>query len=84
MKKVLKKYTKPEISFVDFSMSSSIAATCDNKANHYNSATCEYESPLWGIIFAGTNSVCSTQTQDGTNDMFCQHVPIAGSVIFSS
>ena len=77
---VKKLYMKPEISYVDFSLSSSIAGTCKTKANHYNDATCEYEDTdgFGTILFnSETNDDCST-------DYDCYHAPDDSRSIFAS
>ena len=78
-----KTYTKPEIFFEDFSLSSSIAAGCelDTPLPSYEQ-NCGY--PIKGGVVFLQGTQCTTYPQDGTYNGFCYHVSADDSNIFNS
>ena len=79
-----KTYTKPEIMFEDFSLSTSIALGCEYGA-HHTEYVCAYEDEDMGkMIFTETISACTTKTQDGLYNTLCYHVPTESNNIFAS
>lgn len=75
---VKKAYSKPNVEFVDFSLSGSIAATCTHQGTNADSNSCGYEENGW-LVYA-QNSFCDI----GTDKEFCYHVPTADTSIFGS
>ena len=79
-----KRYTKPEIMFEDFSLSTSIATSCEFGASH-SQYVCAYEDEfLEAVIFTADISACTTIMQDGAHNGICYHVPSEASNIFAS
>ena len=80
MKKI---YSKPEIIFEDFSLSTSIAAGCelDTPLPSYEE-NCGYPT-RGGIVFV-EGAQCTTHPQDGMHNGFCYHVPVETSNLFNS
>lgn len=85
----MKKYSKPEIAFEDFSVSTNIAAGCDEKHNH-EQWSCGFVLPgaVPVMVFSTTapNTNC-TADGDGNKDVydgFCYHVPDGGLNLFVS
>lgn len=90
-----KTYTKPEISFESFLMSTNIAGDCEIRANtntNYHSCAHLYgDQFLFGTDLAGCLSgkygdkaVTFAPGQGLTNDSFCYHTPTEASNIFNS
>ena len=78
-----KTYTKPEISFESFLMSTNIAGECelDTKMPTADKG-CGYPT-RGGVVFVeGTQ--CTTYPQDGLYNGFCYHVPTEYSNLFNS
>ena len=83
MKKV---YKKPNIIFEDFTLSTSIAAGCERKANNVM-YSCEYfDNDLGYTIFTGSISKCTLTPQDGGDEYngICYHVPVESNNLFNS
>ncbi|MGM9642198.1 MAG: hypothetical protein ACI3XI_03200 [Eubacteriales bacterium] len=83
MKKI---YIKPDIDFVNFKMSTSIAGDCTLDTHTYSSETsCGYPvGDIFGndsVLFAGPTAGCDTQSNPGG---ICYHVPYGTQVIFGS
>lgn len=78
-----KEYTKPQIIFENFSLSTSIAAGCELETNHFSKGeACGYPT-RGGIVFVeGTQ--CNSYPQDGAYNGFCYHVPHESSNLFNS
>lgn len=75
---VKKAYSKPNVEFVDFSLSGSIAATCTHQGTNTDSNSCGYEDNGW-LVYA-QNSFCDI----GIDKEFCYHVPTEDTSIFGS
>lgn len=75
-----KKYVKPDLEFVNFVMSSSIAGTCKYEAEHADGNSCTFVDNEW-IFFSSGNNDCDGQVGEGN---FCYHVPTDNQNIFSS
>lgn len=73
-----KTYTKPEIMFEDFTLTSNIAASCTVKTYTPSSGECAYIVPdeFLGDIYYFTDDVnaCKTKEADGFNGI-CYHAP---------
>ena len=83
-----KTYQKPEIMFEDFSVSVSIAGTCEVKTNTPSLGQC-------GKFFMGVGNVFTTAIPDACsdfainpddfyNDTICYHVPVENNNLFNS
>ena len=81
MKKI---YSKPEIMFESFAMSTSIAAGCDNKVTTPSLDQCGVEFG-GDILFWSTMSACTTPLDKNTdNDPVCYHNPTDDTNMFNS
>ena len=80
MKPTKKTYTKPDVMMVDFSMASSVAASCAHTGNLSDGNTCSYEDNGWKIFIEGGNGGCDFHIGDD----FCDHVPTADTNVFNS
>ncbi|MBE6919467.1 MAG: hypothetical protein E7469_07270 [Ruminococcaceae bacterium] len=88
-----KTYTKPEISFESFLMSTNIAGDCEIRANtntNYNTCGHVYgDKILFGtdlggcLRYEGKNQLINPGS-GLTNDSFCYHTPTEASNIFNS
>lgn len=78
MNKIKKTYVKPEISFVDFTLSASIAGACTHTGNFSNGAECYYEDN--GFHVFAPKGVCDFPV----DEEFCYHVPTEDTSIFNS
>jgi hypothetical protein len=77
-----KNYSKPEIVFESFKLSTSVAGNCDDgyKANSGDITNCEiYDNGM--SIFGDINGSCFFK---GDETKTCYHVPIDTIIIFSS
>lgn len=81
-----KMYSKPEIVFENFAISTNIAAGCYYKTKNPAENTCGYDDGRNGRIFTsdvgGTNGC--TYTQPDNNESLCYHVPNEDYDIFNS
>lgn len=76
---VKKAYSKPNVEFVDFSLSGSIAAACTHQGTNTDDQTCGYLMSNGWLVYA-QNSFCDV----GSDEEFCYHVPTADTSIFGS
>ena len=74
-------YIRPDVQLVDFSLSSSIAATCNHTASSTDENSCLYKYNGW-TIFMATTAGCDFPIEDG--GQFCYHVPTDDNRIFAS
>ena len=74
-----KKYAKPCVEFVDFSLTGSIATTCAHEGTNTDGNTCGYKDNGY-TVFSTANGVCDF-TVDGE---FCYQVPTADNSVFGS
>ncbi len=83
-----KEYSKPEIAFEDFTMSTSIAIGCEIKIEGHSSNTCgyKYEGGGGATMFTTqvATDVCNLQVNDDETNGFCYHVPVEGNNLFNS
>ncbi len=75
-----KAYIRPDVQLVDFSLSSSIAATCNHIATSGDINSCKYNYNGLTVFTAETN--CTFPIKDG--GQFCYHVPTDDNRIFAS
>lgn len=75
-----KTYTKPEISFVDFSISANIAANCNVAPTYADEESCiGYIDNGWHIY---TSEACEDFNE--SEPSFCYHVPNSNINVFAS
>ena len=85
-------YTKPDVLFENFSLSTSIAGNCEVRTNTIAQGTCGVPSTGLGIVFTtALTSVCTFRVVDdgtfvvpGSNDGVCYHVPTSINNLFNS
>ena len=79
-----KTYTKPEIMFEDFSLSTSIALACKYGAHHAEYA-CPYEDEdMMIIVFIDHSMGCQDLVENGIYNGLCYHNPDDDTKIFAS
>lgn len=81
-----KAYVKPEVAFFDFTLSTNIAAGCEEKTNLPSIDACGWRpDERWpGVIFTDASTGC-TQTPAGSGyDALCYHVPTEAYNLFVS
>ena len=85
---IMKKcYSKPEIMFEDFAMSTNIASGCTLKIEGHSSGTCPYvvkNEFTTSNIFTSAYSVCTTKEDDGEYNGVCYHTFEATATLFNS
>lgn len=80
-----KAYSKPQIMFEDFTLSTNIAAGCEVKTNTPSQMQCAYGEDDFGYpIFTTEVSACISQVEESENDRFCYHIPNQGNNLFNS
>ena len=80
-----KTYTKPEILFEDFSLSTSIAVACTYKTKLLSEDTgCGWADPRHPENVLFLNGIQGCVDGPGNYDGVCYHVPAEGNNIFSS
>lgn len=78
-----KTYSKPEIVFEDFSLSTSITAGCElDTAIPSYEENCGY--PIRGGIVFVAGAECTIFPQDGLHEGYCYHVPSDTNNLFNS
>lgn len=76
-----KKYSKPQIVFESFELSTNIAAGCQHTADHYQ-GTCAVT--VGGVVQVFIeSSVCAFTVSDGDSGM-CYYIPNADNSVFAS
>ena len=80
MKKI---YSKPEIMFESFAMSTSIAAGCDNKVTTPTLDHCGVEYEGETLFWDTMVNACTTGLKQG-NDPVCYHNPTDTTNMFNS
>jgi hypothetical protein len=80
-----KTYSKPDIVFESFSLSTNIAAGCERKTNLHGKEGCGVP---WGNsrIFTDTDFGCKSVVEDGSGkyDGLCYHNPSESYNVFNS
>lgn len=80
-----KAYTKPEIVFEDFSLSTNIAAGCEFPSQIHAKDSCGFYFEGVGFIFITEESGCvDREIETGVFSGICYHVPTEDSNVFSS
>ncbi len=78
----MRKYTKPEIFFEDFTLSTNIAA-CAVSTN-FSKDDCSYFDSSLGYLFLSGIPSCIEHVEDDGTSGFCYHVPTDSQSLFSS
>ena len=79
-----KQYTKPDILFEDFALSTSIAAGCDVKIDTQAERHCGMLSGGTFVFIEGVSG-CRKKVVDGSiNDGLCYDVPLETNDLFNS
>ena len=86
-----KRYSKPDIAFESFSLSTSIADNCELKTDTKGGGECSYPMDALGNVFLTTVAACNgigntpiTDEQSLMYNGFCYHVPVENSNLFNS
>lgn len=83
-----KKYSRPDIAFESFSLSTSIAGNCEFKTDTKGGGECGYPMDGLGMLFlTSMSNVCTTMITDDMNlsfNGFCYHVPMENANLFNS
>lgn len=84
-----KLYTKPEITFEDFTLNTSIAGDCDVKTNTPSQNACPYIKVIAGTeraLFTTEIEGCvyTQGVADGQYNGLCYHVPTENNNLFNS
>lgn len=79
-----RQYSKPDILFEDFSLSTAISGTCEVKTNTPSKESCGYDVEGTTVFLTGING-CVFPIEDGSvNDGLCYHVPVDTNNLFNS
>ena len=81
-----KAYSKPEIVFESFTLSTNIAGDCDIKTNTPSDGKCGVENNNGfdiEVLFITNENGCTTKVQDGYNGL-CYHTPTEDKNLFNS
>lgn len=78
-----KAYSKPDIVFEDFSLSTNIAAGCEALAN-FPQGDCGYVFAPDVVIFMEERHGCTTEVETGEYNGICYHNPSDDNNLFSS
>ena len=82
MKKI---YSKPQILFEDFSLSTSITVGCDVQNNTPSQDQCGvYFEGVGNVFITGLNACSDFEADNGEFQGLCYHVPIDTSNLFNS
>ena len=77
-----KAYVKPQVYFVDFQLSASIAAGCEVINTTHTQNVCGFDDGV-AVIYL-TQGICNYVQNDGANDKICYHVPDQSNNLFTS
>ncbi len=78
-----KTYSKPEILFEDFSLSTNIAAGCEFDVTH-DQGSCGIKFGLDVLFNRDMSGVCNEYPENGMHDGYCYHNPTETNNMFSS
>ena len=85
-----REYTKPDILFESFSLSTSIAGNCETKTDTEARGQCGLPSTGLGTIFVDTIEACTFDVEEGKylgpgdNDGICYHAFVPTNNLFNS
>jgi hypothetical protein len=79
-----KTYSKPDIFYEDFSLSTNIAASCELHPTEFIGDT--FIVDMGGVILLNNDEYCTFPIEDGKNefDNLCYHVPYDSFNVFMS
>lgn len=77
-----KKYSKPQIVFESFELSTNIAAGCTFQADHYQ-GSCAYNGGIGGLPIFTFGASCSFSVEDGDGGV-CYYIPNGDNNVFAS
>lgn len=78
-----KEYSKPQILFEGFTMSTNIAGDCEKKTNTPSLDVCGLEAPGLGTVFMTGMNGCSWQVTTEVYNGICYHGPVDNSLFNS-
>lgn len=82
-----KTYSKPDIAFESFSLSTSIAGNCEVKTDTKADGECGYFMEAVGVLFIVGMGACNVPITDEMSfayNGFCYHVPMENRNLFNS
>ena len=83
-----KAYSKPEIMFEDFTLSTNIAAGCETPTNLPSVNQCGFDFSGLKVFFSGMTGCGDIQVNNGGGDGdfngICYHVPTGDNNLFTS
>lgn len=85
-----KTYTKPEICFESFLMSTNIAGNCEVDTNLQSNTSCGLKIEGWGVVFVSSMTGCEklptlgSTMDDAQYNGICYHVPYDDKNLFNS
>ena len=78
-----KNYSKPEIVFESFKLTTSIASNCDYNSNSGDKNTCSVDVG-WGPSVFVSKPICSVESENGNEFEVCYDVPTDDTRVFGS
>lgn len=79
-----KTYSKPEIMFESFTMSTNIAAGCEKIFGLYARGSCGIPTSTPGVIIFNSGDCTDPGGDEATYNGLCYHVPTEGDNLFNS
>ncbi len=79
-----REYSRPDIIFEDFSLSTAISAGCGEKTNTPSQNICGLEFGPGAMVFTQQVSGCTIKVEDTDNNGLCYHVFCDESRLFNS
>lgn len=79
-----KAYSKPQILFESFALSTSIAGDCEKMVGNPSRGTCGLPGTGGLTVYLDTVSGCDFTQDDGAGDGFCYHAPTDLNNLFNS
>jgi hypothetical protein len=80
-----KTYTKPQIMFENFTLSTNIAGPCEHVTKLPSALQCPYEDPELEVnVFVERANGCSYTVASGEHNGICYHIPSENYNLFGS
>lgn len=79
-----KAYSKPEIVFEGFALSTNIAGDCEVKTHTPSYGNCAYDMGGYMVFTTDVTACAGMPIEDSESNGFCYHVPNPSSSIFNS
>lgn len=81
-----REYSKPEIVFESFALSTNIAASCEIDTNQASRGVCGFYLPGVGNVFDNSVPACvrKVRPDSGEYNQYCYHVPTEARSLFNS